>query len=161
GQADLVAIAGSITANATYVVDVQEPTVSLNIIGPSQKYVGRNADFTISVRNPTDQPLANVFVRNTLPPEMEFVTAGDGQFNAANRDIIWNLGTLGPGQSRDVRLTALCKEKTPSATQIVSVTDNATSLGSDKFGTKIFGAAGLKLEMKDLQDPVPMNDKAE
>ena len=159
GQATLVAVTGSISANAAYAVEVQEPTVSLNIDGPPKKYVGRNADYTISVRNPTDQPLNNVFVRDTLPPELEFVTAGDGQFNG--KDVVWNLGTLGPGQSRDIKLTARCKDKTPVATQTISVTDNAASLASRQHGTEIFGAAGIKLEMRDLHDPVPMNDRAE
>jgi uncharacterized repeat protein (TIGR01451 family) len=159
GGANLVAVTGSISANATYVVDVQAPTVSLNVDGPKKKYVGRNADYVISVKNPTDQPLANVFVRDTLPAELEFVTAGDGQFNG--RDVIWNLGTLAPGQSRDIRLTARCKDKIPVALQSISVSDNAASLASQPFGTEIFGAAGIKLEMTDVRDPVPINDRAE
>ena len=156
---NLVAVAGSITANATYGVDIQEPTVSLNIDGDNKKYVGLNANFTIKVTNPTDQPLNNVFVRNTLPPEMEFVTAGDGRFNG--RDVIWSLGSLAPGQMRDMKLTVRCKEKNPKALQTISVSDSATSLASQPFGTEIFGAAGLKLEMRDLQDPVPVNSRAE
>ena len=159
---NLVAVAGSINASATYAVEVQAPTVSLNIDGPGRKYVGRTADYTITVKNPTDQPLNNVFVRDTLPQEMEFVTAGDGQFNG--RDVIWNLGVLAPGQSRDIKLTARCKRQEsdlPGAQQSISVTDNAASLATQQFGTVIFGAAGLKLEMRDLQDPVPVNGRAE
>ena len=158
-EVNLVVVAGSITANATYGVDIQAPTVSLDIKGDAKKYVGRNANFTISVKNPTDQPLNNVFVRDTLPPEMEFVTAGDGQFNG--KDVIWSLGALAPGQSRDLKLTARCKDKNPIAQQTISVTDNAASLASQPFGTEIFGAAGLKLEMSDVRDPVPVNDRAE
>ena len=162
GDVVLVAVAGSITANATLGVDVQAPTVSLDINGDNQKYVGRNANFTIKVANPTDHPINNVFVRDTLPPEMEFVTAGDGQFNG--KDVIWNLGSLAPGQSRDITLTARCKDKTlpmVSAKQTISVTNDAASLETKDFGTKIFGAAGLKLEMHDIRDPVPVNDRAE
>ncbi|HEX3315112.1 MAG TPA: hypothetical protein VHR72_09495, partial [Gemmataceae bacterium] len=44
----------------------------------------------------------------------------------------------------------------------ISVSDAAASLTNPQtFGTVIFGAAGLKLEMHDIRDPVPMNDRAE
>jgi uncharacterized repeat protein (TIGR01451 family) len=158
GELTLVAVTGTISATANYAVDIAEPTVSLLIEGDRKKYVGRNADFVIHVRNPTDQPLNNVLVRDQLPPEMEFVTAGDGQFNG--REVVWNLGSLPPGQARDLRLTARCKDKTPAAQQNITVTTDTATLANQPWATEIFGAAGLKLEMRDLQDPVPINDRA-
>jgi uncharacterized repeat protein (TIGR01451 family) len=157
-EVQVFAAAGTVSSSASHGFDVTEPTVSLSVNGPQKKYVGTNATFTIRVTNPGDSALNNVTLRNLLPPEFEFVTAESGQLTG--REVVWSLGNLGPGQSRDLKLVARANAKTPRAQQQFTVTSENAAPANQTIDTEIFAAAGLKLEMHDVQDPVPANDKA-
>lgn len=158
GEVQVIAANSSISGSAVHVIDVTEPAVSLQIDGPKRKYIGRDAEFTIRVTNPGDTPLTNVQVRDQLPPELDFVTAQDGQLQG--RDVVWSLGSLAPGASRDLRLVTRAKEKTERAVQNVMVSSENAGPANQSWETNIFGAAGLRLEMHDKEDPVPAGGKA-
>ena len=132
--------------------------VNLQIDGPKKKYVGRDAEFTIKVTNPGDAPLNNVLVRDQLPPELDFVTAENGQLTG--RDVVWNLGTLAGGQSRDLKLVARCRDKAPKTEQRIVVTSDNAGPANQSWELEIFGAAGLQLKFQDLEDPVPAGGTA-
>lgn len=157
-EIQLFAVTGSISNSASHVIEVTEPMVTLQADGPAKKYVGRDAVFTIRVVNPSDATLNNVMVRDQLPPELDFVTAETGQL--VGREVVWNLGILGPGQSRELRLVARGREKTPRAEQRIVVTSDNAGPANQSIETEIFASAGLKLEMRDLEDPVPAGGKA-
>lgn len=161
GEVQVIAANAAIAGSANYAVDVSEPMVELQIDGPKQKYLGRDAEFTIRVTNPGDTPLNNVVVRDQLPPEFEFVTAqnaaGNGQLQG--REVVWSLGSLAAGATLDLRLVAKAKSTANPAVQNVVVTSENAGPTNRAWETKIFGAAGLRLEMHDLQDPVPAGGK--
>ncbi|MEI7687301.1 MAG: DUF11 domain-containing protein, partial [Planctomycetota bacterium] len=157
-EVQVFATTGTVSSSASHAFDITEPTVSLQVDGPTKKYVGRDATFTIRVTNPSDAALNNVMVRNQLPPELDFVTAESGQLSG--RDVVWNLGSLAPGQSRDLKLVARCREKTPRAEQRFVVTSDNAGPANQSLNTEIFGSPGLRLEMRDLEDPVPVGGKA-
>jgi uncharacterized repeat protein (TIGR01451 family) len=160
GRAEVRAIGftGTMSAEDTRVLDVSEPMVTLQVDGPKKKYVGKDATFDIRVSNPSDGVLTNVLVRDQLPPELDFVSASNGQFNG--REVVWNLGNLNPGETRNLTLVARCKDKSPQTEQRVVVTSDNAPATSQSWNLEIFGAPGLKLEMADVEDPVPAGGKA-
>src|SRR5262249_17725117 len=65
----ILATAANVSDQAQATVLVQQPQMSLNIEGPKTKYVGRPADWTLVLTNPSDVALSNVVVRDRLPAE--------------------------------------------------------------------------------------------
>lgn len=157
-EVQIIAVTGSVNGSASHAFDITEPMVNLQFDGPPSKYIGTNATYTIRVSNPSDAALNNVIVRNQLPPELDFVTADLGQLTG--REVVWNLGSIGPGQSRDLKLVARGREKTPRAEQRVIVTSDNAGPANASLNTEIFASAGLQLKVKDLEDPVPTGSKA-
>lgn len=158
GVVEVTANNASVGNGAVHTIDITEPMVNLQIDGPRKKYIGRDAEFTIRVTNPGDTPLNNVQVRDQLPPELDFVTAQDGQLQG--RDVVWSLGSLAPGQSRDLKLVTRAKDKSAGAVQNVTVSSENAAPANLSHETNIFGVAGLRLVMRDLEDPVPAGGKA-
>ena len=102
GEVQVIATTGTLSGTANHFIDVLESAANVKIEGPNKRYVGRNADFVITLNNPGDSPLNNVTVRDQLPPEMEFVNA-DNNGQSAGREVVWNVGQLGPKETRQLK----------------------------------------------------------
>ena len=69
----IMASAGGLSDQAEATVMVVQPKVSLTIDGaPNVNYVGRPADWRLTVSNPGTSVLNNVVVRDRLPLELDF-----------------------------------------------------------------------------------------
>jgi hypothetical protein len=78
-------------------------------------------------------PLAGVSLRALLPAELEFASATEGG-QVAGREVVWNLGTLRPGEEKRVQLATNTTALSPGA--VIRATAAAVA---DPTGT---GAAG-------------------
>src|SRR5262249_35462881 len=58
---------GGLKDSAKHSVTVQEAQLSLKQVGPTKRYAGRPATYTITVTNPGETALNNVVVREQLP----------------------------------------------------------------------------------------------
>jgi uncharacterized repeat protein (TIGR01451 family) len=95
---------GGLTEQGQHAVDVRDAKVGLSIAGPLVRFAGRPQTWSLEASNSGATSLANVAVRQQLPPEVEFVSATeDGRLTG--REIAWNLGTLKPGERRSVKAT--------------------------------------------------------
>jgi uncharacterized repeat protein (TIGR01451 family) len=154
----VIATANNLSDSAEHIVAVQEAQLGLNIDGPSKRYVGRNADWTIRVENPSDAPLPGVLVRDKLPPELQFIVASQ-QGQHQNGEVVWNLGTLGPREVRTLQLTTRCVNLAKQATKTVLAASESGLRKEDSRSIEIFGLAALKLELTDQGDPAPIGGK--
>ncbi|MCS7046228.1 MAG: hypothetical protein NZO58_07720, partial [Gemmataceae bacterium] len=154
----VIASSASISETAEYSVLVQQPQMNLRIDGPGKKYLGKNADWTIEVENPADVPLANVLVRDRLPPELQFVAAGQqGQF--ANGEVVWNLGALQPREKRRLQLTTKCANLTKRAVMAVTASADPGITRDEQREIEIFGLPTLELKMVDVGDPAEVGKR--
>jgi uncharacterized repeat protein (TIGR01451 family) len=89
---------------------VQVSEVKLDIIkkGPASRLVGGTAIYTIQVTNSGDVPASNVVVTDEIPELIEFIRATAGG-KMVGTTVRWELGTLPPGERREVRLEIRCK----------------------------------------------------
>jgi uncharacterized repeat protein (TIGR01451 family) len=81
----------------------QEPAVSIEWIGPPQAKVGRPADFTIAVHNACNIPVQQVMVRVRIPAGIT-VTATEPKAFAEGNVLMWECGTMGPKQEKNLQL---------------------------------------------------------
>jgi uncharacterized repeat protein (TIGR01451 family) len=102
--------------------------------------------------------LSNVLVRDRLPVELQFVGSSVGGQVSGN-EITWNLGTLQGGETKTIKLSTKCLAITPAAVQMAMVTADGGLRKEAQASLEIFGAEGLRLEMRDSRDPVEVGKR--
>ncbi len=88
----------------------QEPSVSLEWIGPGNAKVGSPADYTVAVRNIGNVPVQQVLVRVRLPQDVK-VTATEPQASIDESVLMWEVGTLLPRQEKNLQLRLIAPNK--------------------------------------------------
>jgi uncharacterized repeat protein (TIGR01451 family) len=158
GNEAAVTADGGLKDTAKHTVTVQEAQLSLKQVGPAKRYAGRPATYTITVTNPGETTLDNVVVREQLPVELTFKNAdSNGQFDRGA--VVWSLGSLKPQESKVVQVTATCSRLTPGAIALATATAAPDLRAEDKATTKVLGLPGFRVELVDLEDPIPVGGK--
>jgi uncharacterized repeat protein (TIGR01451 family) len=83
---------------------VTRPQIEIVMSGPKEITIGQDAVFTLRVSNPGTGAATNVLVRDLVPPGFEH-PAGD--------EIEYEVGTLPPGEAREVKLELTAKTSGP------------------------------------------------
>jgi uncharacterized repeat protein (TIGR01451 family) len=117
------------TAAANLRTRVVQPRLVLAMRGPDQSNAGDSVPFHVSVSNPGDWPANNLVLRCKLP---EGLTHPQGQVVEAE------LGTVGPGETRNVTLTTQAA-KTGQFTNEMTATADAGLEASAKAAIQILG----------------------
>jgi uncharacterized repeat protein (TIGR01451 family) len=151
---------GGLTDSAKQTVEVKRAEVSLHNNGPAWRYVGRPADWSVEVENKGELPLANVVVRDALPPEVAFQSASDGGAPQGNQ-VTWPVGTLNPGEKRKLTVTTVCKAPTPGATAVASVTADPAIDARAATTLEIRGLPATRMKVTDRDDPVEVGKQTE
>ncbi len=153
------ATSAGLQAQATHVVNVQKPNVSLRVEGPTKRYVGRPAEWKIIVKNEGEAEQSGVIVRDRLPPELGFKIASRGGSHAAG-EVTWLLGTLKPGEEVALDLTTECQKAAAAAEKITQLTADGNVRADKSSRIEIEGIAAIKMEMRDDVDPVEVGKNA-
>jgi uncharacterized repeat protein (TIGR01451 family) len=141
-------------ATAQAAVLVTEPALLLRKTGPRQRFVNREAEFDLEVSNAGTGPAANVRVVDTLPPELDFVTAAEGGvYDAAARTVTWDVGRLNAGQRKGLSVKVLAKGPGDPVNRAVAVADRVAEAKAE-VPLHVEGIPALALEVVDLDDPV-------
>lgn len=149
---------GGLTARAEHPVLVQQPQLTITKTGPTARYVDRPAIWDIRVINPGDVPLTGVVVRDTLPPELSFVSANENGQSTENQ-VIWNVGRLEPKQQKLLQVTTKCLKLTPRALNVAVVTADPNVQVRAEAPIEIRGLPAFRLEVVDVDDPVEVGAK--
>jgi uncharacterized repeat protein (TIGR01451 family) len=154
----VIATANNLSDTAEHVVTVQEPQMVLEIDPRNRCYAGRNVDWVIRVKNPADAPLANVMVRDKLPPELQFISASQ-QGQHQNGEVVWNLGELQPREERVLQLTTKCVNITKQAVKTVTAASESGVRKEAQAGIEIFGLAALTPRLVTQGGPAEVGKK--
>ncbi len=142
---------GGLTAEADCTTVVKQATLQLSKTGPSVRYIGRPATYELTVTNSGDAAARDTVLTDEIPSGVSFVSASDGG-NRSGGNVVWNLGTLQPGESRTVTVDV-------TANSAGSVRNRATARavcadGEAEHVMEIKGIPAILLEVIDLQDPI-------
>jgi uncharacterized repeat protein (TIGR01451 family) len=151
---------GGLTDSARQTVDVKRAEVALRNTGPAWRYVGRPADWSVELENKGEVPLANVVVRDALPPEVGFQGASDGGMPQGNQ-VTWPAITLKPGEKRRLTVTTVCKALTPQATVVATVTADPAVSAKAEAALEIRGLPAVRMKVSDRDDPVDVGQQTE
>jgi uncharacterized repeat protein (TIGR01451 family) len=145
--------AGSVSATAP--TRVIKPSVKISKNGPPQQFLGKDANYRITVSNNGDTPLNGVTVTDNAPNNARITSAGGAQVSGSQAS--WSVGTLGAGQSRsfDLALTALAAGTTVNSASVQTaegVSDQAQAQ------TVWRGFPAVLIELVDDPDPLRVGE---
>lgn len=129
------------------------PIVELSKTCPALRYLGRNATFEITVTNRGDSAASDVVVSDVIPSGLQFLNADNDGSREGNR-VVWRLGTLDAGQSRELKSTFLCNQ--------IGVFRNGATVTycveqKDECEIEVKGIAAILLECVDDPDPIEID----
>jgi uncharacterized repeat protein (TIGR01451 family) len=142
---------GGLSAEAECRTIVRQPVLTVTKSGPEMRFIGRPADYEITVANTGDAAARETVLTDDIPAGVEFVQADQGG-RRSNGQVVWNLGTLEPGASKRVNMRL-----TPTRDGVVRNTASARAVcaeASDSHSMTVKGIPAILLEVIDLEDPI-------
>lgn len=145
---------GGLVQQASCTVNVRAAQMTASMEGPSLRYLGRRAAYSVTVTNDGDVPSDNVRVMHKVPEGFKFVSADHGgQYDADGQLLNWFVGRLDRGQSLQLGVTFECKE-IGEFTHFVRATNDQGAVSDTHATTAVDGTPLLSMVVKDLEDPV-------
>lgn len=142
---------GGLTAKASSETAVHKPVLTLTKTGPEMRYIGRTADYKITVSNTGDAPARDTVVVDTISGVGEFVKASDNGQHSGGK-VTWSVGTLEPGASKTVELTLVGQKAGTIKDDAVATAYCAEARAS--ASTEVKGVPAILLEVVDVSDPI-------
>ncbi len=139
-------------SEATSKVAAHQPVLVVEKSGPTKQYVGVPYNYDIKVTNKGDADAKETIVTDTLPAGLQATEASDNGRIAGGK-VVWNLGSLAKGASKDLRLTVKGTETT-TARNTVSAQAVCAAVASVSAETQLVGIPAILLEVVDNPDPV-------
>ncbi|MCA9203195.1 MAG: DUF11 domain-containing protein, partial [Planctomycetales bacterium] len=103
--------ATSDTPGARQLEGSQAPSVTIEKRAPAEIQVGKTAVFETIVRNIGQVGAANVVVLDQIPKGAEYIEASPQPNQLPDGSLIWQLGTLAPGEAKKVTLQLQPKQE--------------------------------------------------
>lgn len=167
---------GNLADQAEQRVQIGNARLSLTVKGSGVRYVGRPVVFDMEVANTGETALGDVTIRDQLPPELSFTsaipTANDTGAATGSRQIVWALGTLQPGEKKQLQLTAAAGGVTQRTVNMVQAVGYPVFLGDAKpanlpapvvaqaeAAVAVQGISALRMSVTDLEDPVEVGGR--
>lgn len=148
---------GGLKASAEAKTTVRQPALVLTKEAPKDRFIGLAVTQTLTVTNKGDAPARNTVLTDTLPPQLQFVSASDGG-TFAGGVATWQLGTLEPGAAKKVTLVA--KAVAAGEARNVASAKAYCAEGRAEAVTSLKGIPAILLECVDLEDPIEVGTGA-
>ena len=129
------------------------PVVQITKSCPGLRYLGRNATFQITVTNSGDSQADNVVVTDMIPAGIDFISADNNGSHQGNR-IVWNVGTLEAGKSKDLSCKFRCNR---IGTYKNAATVSYCARAEAQCELQVKGIPAILLECVDDPDPIEIN----
>ncbi len=88
----------------------QSPSITIQKLAPEEIQVGKRCTFAIRIHNNSQRTAQNVQIRDEVPLGTELVGTAP-RATVSGSEIIWDLGTLSPGEERTVEMELLPREE--------------------------------------------------
>ena len=105
----------------------QSPSITIQKLAPEEIQVGKRCTFAIRVHNSGQRTAQRVQIRDEVPLGTELVGTAP-RATVSGSEIVWDLGTLSPGEERTVEMELLPKEEGEiGSVAMVSMTAQASA----------------------------------
>jgi len=135
-------------------IEVVAPQLKIEMAGPRNRYLERQATYEVAVSNPGTAPARDVRIVAELPSGLKFVSANNnGHYDPQTRTVQWALAELPIGETAPVQLTTLPVEIGRHAVQLSSTAEKALTVKEEEQ-ILVDGIAAIRFEVVDVQDPI-------
>lgn len=148
----VVGAEGGIQATDSITVNVLVPKLTVAIVGPTLRQVGRKATYTVTVTNSGEVPLKDVRVRELFPAEFR-LDSSSLTYTKTGSEATWQVGELLAGQSKVFTYDAVAICPGPSTHQVKAIGSRDTAAMA-AMKTVVEGIPALRMEMVDSIDPI-------
>lgn len=157
-QLDLKAISEQGAAsNAQMITEVRAPRLQIRSESPSQRFIGKEVLVNLVVFNTGNAPARNATVQLGIPNDITILAINNGGRKVGS-NIQWDLVNLPSGDSTDLSINV--KSDVPGEYQFKSsISIHGDIAESSSSSVKFTGIPAIALEVKDLKDPVPVNEE--
>ncbi|KAF0170394.1 MAG: hypothetical protein FD161_4641 [Limisphaerales bacterium] len=139
------------TANAEACTTILVPGVELVKSGTKEQFLGKAADYTVTVSNTGDTKLTNLVITDTAPAATRIVSASDAAVNG--NQAVWRLAELAPGEKKTFHLT-LTSATAGTHSNVAAVTSAEGQRANAEAGTLWRGVGAILVEVVDDPDPI-------
>jgi uncharacterized repeat protein (TIGR01451 family) len=145
---------GNLNASATEEVVVRRASLQAAVNGPKAHYAGAPANYEIRLSNSGNAPAMQVQVAAILPPQAEFVSAGEGgSFDSKRNEVVWSVDSLRPGVERTFEFKCALNAAGTNQIEVIASADGDLNSKAAAL-TKVVAVADLVLTMSDPSGPV-------
>jgi uncharacterized repeat protein (TIGR01451 family) len=144
----------NLSQTAQIPVKIAAPKLNIEVAGPGLRYIGRHAQYVVTVKNEGVGATDNVRILHLIPEGFEFVKADKGgKFEASTGSVSWFIGRLEAGEALQVS-TDLNARQPGEFLHHVQATGESGPMAAAKITTRVDGSAKVVMEVADLDDPV-------
>lgn len=144
---------GNLKANsAATTTVVKNCNLEITKTGPASLYIGRDATYTITVKNSGNGVARNTMVDDPIPAGTTFKSATEGGA-VAGGSVKWNLGDLAAGASKTLTVT-LNSGTATEIRNVATVSSVCCANASANTVTAVAGVPAIVIELVDNPDPV-------
>ncbi len=129
---------------------IVQPGLQVTKTGPPEQFIGKNADYTITVINSGDTLLSNVTVTDTAPQVARIITASGAA--VAGTQAGWRIPELRPGERKSFTLTLTTATAGTHANGVVAAAGGLTAQA--QAATLWRGIGAMLVEVVDSPDPI-------
>jgi uncharacterized repeat protein (TIGR01451 family) len=143
-----------LSAQDTAAIEIVAPRLDVAVTGPGMRYLDRHAVIHFKVTNPGTATANHVSLTDQVPPGFRVLSASEGgRHDFVSRAVVWFLGDLPPGRSKEVDLELVAIN--PGEHKNKAVVTAARGLHADaEVCTRVEGLPALLMELVDLDDPI-------
>ncbi len=135
-------------------IEVVAPELKLEMSGPKNRYLERQATYELAVSNPGTAPARDVRLLAELPRGLKFVSANNNaHYDSKTRTVQWALAELPTGETGTVQLTALPVEIGRHTFQFRGTAERALTVKKEEQ-ILVDGIAAIRFEVVDVKDPI-------
>ncbi|MEM7228305.1 MAG: hypothetical protein AAF432_05740 [Planctomycetota bacterium] len=157
-QNDASAAGGGLEVDSNSVSTVVvKPELTISKTCTERQFIGRPITYEITVTNTGDGDARNTVVTDTIPAGLQMMNASDGG-RAQGGNIVWNVGTLAPNQSKTVT-AQLMSPAAGTFRNTASANADCADVVTDGCQTLVTGIPAILLEVIDVEDPIQVGSQ--
>lgn len=129
---------------------ITQPGLQVTKVGPPEQFIGKTAEYTITVINIGDTRLNNVTVTDSAPTATRILSAAGA--NVSESQASWQIPELGPGERRSFNLSLTTATAGTHANSVVAAAGGLTA--NAQAATLWRGVGAILVEVVDDPDPI-------
>ncbi len=148
-SADVSAQVGSLVVVDPVIVKLVDPALALP---------GEIVTYTLTVTNPSNAPASGVIVSDTVPSVLEIIgaTTTQGTFTVSGQVVIFDVGTVNPGQTVILTVSARLRADAPAPSDVTNTGELRHQTGNPKVSSATLRVTRGRLPATGLPPAEPL-----